>query len=272
MGTVKEELGWLPTSVWHITKCGDIDWNKFIDDKGDPIGKVKQPDGWYKHQKAYPYSSFNPLLAERIYRYWSEAGEHVLDPFAGRTTRGLVAIGMGRNYEGYEIAAQTYQDTIDKLDKFTKEWQPELLQHTQGQYKIHNDDGTELKHTADNSADCIVTCPPYWKLEVYEEAIGQLSRINSYQSFLYHIRNAAVNCQRCLKPGRYCVWVVGDFRLDNKLYSFHNDCINEFKYSGLQLWDIVINQLNSPMTIAAAQARRMMHTLKIHEYILVFKK
>lgn len=259
-------------SVWHITKSGDIDWGKFIHDTGDPMGGVRHPDDWYKGQKAYPYSTFNPLLAERVYRYWSEVGDNVLDPFAGRTTRGLVAMGMGRNYTGYEIASKTYQETIDKLKQFTEEWQPGLFQEAQGQYKIHNDDGTELKQTDNNSVDLIFSCPPYWKLELYEPAMGQLSRINSYASFIYRIRNAAINCQRCLKPGKYCIWVVADFRLEGKLYGFHSDCMNEFKRCGFQLWDVVVNQLNTPMTMAAAQAKRLKYTLKIHEYILVFKK
>ena len=269
MPTVKELIGWLPESVWHITK-GDY-WKRFIDDTGDPMGQVKKKG---ENGKAnYPYSVFNPLLAERVYRYWSEAEQDVLDPFAGRTTRGLVARVLCRNYEGYEIAPKTYELTRESLKGIEDQWQPDMFSPKKlGSWMLHNEDGTELKNTPDNSKDLIFTCPPYWKVERYEKCIDQLSQLNDYPVFLHRMRTCAANCYRVLKSGGYCVFVVNDFRFDGRFYPFHSDLIQSFEVSGLLFHDIIINRLNSPFVTGAGKAYELRRTLKIHEYIIVWRK
>ena len=263
MGTVKEVLGWLPESVWHITKVGSIDWRAFIKDRGDPRGVDKGE---------IPYSEFNPYLAERVYRYWAWPGAKVVDPFAGRTTRGLVAIGMGLDYEGYEVAPQTHKATCEQINQFANGWQPALGQSKLGSWVLHLEDGVEMKNTERGIADLVFTCPPYWRVEEYEQCIGQLSHIGDYSSFRQRIRETAVNCYQVLKPGGFCVWVVADFRFNGKFYPFHSDCIYDFASCGLDFWDIVINKLNSPYVTGAAVAKELKRTLKVHEYLLVWKK
>ncbi len=269
MPTVKELLGWLPESVWHLTK-GDY-WLRFIDDRGDPVGQVKKvgKDGYAD----YPFSVFNPVLAERVYRYWSEEGGNVLDPFAGRTTRGLVARVMGRNYEGYEVAPATYELTKKALVDIEGCWQPDMFSGKKlGTWQMNNSDGCTLADTPDGDKDLVFTCPPYWKVEKYEECPDQLSRIGDYQVFLEKMRVSGDNCRRVLKPGGYCVFVVADFRFDGKFFPYHSDMLQAFKSSGLSVHDIIVNRLNSPFVSGAQQAMDRRRTLKIHEYILVWRK
>ena len=272
MGTVKEELGWLPESIWHLTKNSDYNWGLFIKDKGDPAGMAKQKGS--EDKKEYPYSKFNPLLAERILRYWSQPDANVLDPFAGRTTRGIVSIVMGRNYEGYEVAPKTYEVTANDLKRVVNSWQPGLFGDSKiGNWDLHLADGTKLENTKDNSKDLILTCPPYFDVEIYEEAIGQLSRLGDYKTFLLKIRECAQNCYKKLKYNRYCVWVVADFRRQGRFIPFHSDIMEQFnKWTAFKPWDVVINRLNSPFVTGAAQAMEAKHSLKIHEFILVWKK
>jgi DNA modification methylase len=265
MPTVKEELGWLPESIWHLTK-GDY-WQRFFKDSRDPLGINQKRSSLYEG-----HTEFNPLLAERVYRYWSNEDDEVLDPFAGRTTRGLVARVMGRHYEGYEVAPLTFEETKQNLTGIEKCWQPSMFNQQLGKWQLWMSDGTILANTLDKSKDFIFTCPPYWKLEQYEQALDQLSQINDYSAFIECIKRCALNCYRVLKSGRFCVWVVNDFRLDGRFYPFHSDVIWAFRPSGLILHDIIINRLNSPVVMGAAQARRLKQTLKIHEYLLVWKK
>ena len=48
-------------------------------------------------------SVFDPVLCELMYSWFSDAGNHVLDPFAGGSVRGVVAGLMGRSYTGIEL-------------------------------------------------------------------------------------------------------------------------------------------------------------------------
>jgi len=266
MPTVKEQLGYLPESVWHLTKGGY--WGQFIKDSGDPLGEVKSGVN-----ADMPYSIFNPVLAERVYRYWSEEEGMVLDPFAGRTTRGLVARVLGRDYEGYEIAPKTFEQTKANLAGIEDCWQPDLFSNCQlGKWQLHNADGTILANTPDGSKDLVSTCPPYWKVEKYEQCIDQLSQINDYFVFLDRMKECGVNCYRVLKRGGFCCFVVADFRFNGRFYAFHADLIAQFDTSGLAIHDIIVNKLNSPFVTGAQQAFDTRRTLKIHEYIIVWRK
>lgn len=266
--TVKEKYGFLPKSVWRIDK-GDF-WKNFIKHTGEPTGENLRGTGGSFYEK---HSEFNPLLAQRIYLYWSEIGDTILDPFSGRTTRGLVARAMGRHYEGYEVAPSTYEETKSNLVTLESAWQPQLDGIKElGSFKLWNADGCQLKHSEWESADLIFTCPPYWNVELYEEAPYQLSRLTLYSDFLNKIKECARNCERVLKTGKYCVWVVGDFREKGKLINFHGDIIEAFKASSLKFHDIVVNELFSPNVRAAGNAEAQKYTIKLHEYILVWKK
>lgn len=48
-------------------------------------------------------SIFDPVLCEIVYRWFSGAGQHVLDPFAGGSVRGVVAGLLGRGYTGVDL-------------------------------------------------------------------------------------------------------------------------------------------------------------------------
>lgn len=51
-------------------------------------------------------SVFDPVLAELCVRWFSAPGWHVLDPFAGEATKGLVAAVLARDYTGIELRAE----------------------------------------------------------------------------------------------------------------------------------------------------------------------
>jgi len=196
--------------------------------------------------------------------YWSNPGELVVDPFAGRSTRAIVSIYLNRNYVGYEVGPKTYQDMLDKISRVPKS-------NDIGTAEIFLDDGCKMNQTKDEEAYLIFTCPPYHRLEKYESVENQLSDIKDYSKFLDRIRKCSENIFRVLKPGRFCVWVVADWRL-NGFKCFHKDSIDIFQDSGFILWDIIVNQVNTPFTFKLRDCYNNCYMLKSHEYILVFKK
>ena len=48
-------------------------------------------------------SSFNPVLAEVVYKWFAPEDAVVLDPFAGGMTRGAIAARMGLHYVGFDV-------------------------------------------------------------------------------------------------------------------------------------------------------------------------
>jgi len=265
---VKDKYGFLPTSVWHLKKDRKILGELVEDKKRKDIG-VRRDTGGVFDGKGIRFSYFNPVLAYRVLVYWSEKNDLVLDPFAGRSTRGIITLELGRKYYGYEIAPITYELTKKQLgEKRTTLFSPQI-----NEFEIFNSDGCGLKFTKDNSTDLIFTCPPYWKLERYESVKGQLSDCKTYEEFLEQMFVCFKNCFRVLKKGKFAIFVVNDFRLKGRFYLMHLDFIKLMEKVGFLPWDIVINKLNSPFLFAKiGECDEAKYTFKEHEYILVFKK
>jgi DNA modification methylase len=130
-----------------------------------------------------------------------------------------------------------------------------------------------MKSTPDESANLVMTCPPYGDIERYESAEGQLSDLRKYEDFCERIQVCGDNIERVLKPGGFAVWVCGDWRKDGKYIPFHSDTINMFTKSGLKLHDIIV--MKNDTIFAALQAGKCAskrYTAKVHEFVLVFRK
>lgn len=252
---VKEMMGFVPISVWNITK--DSKWIDEIRDTGEKKPKRKNTN---KFLPGLKYSSFNPSVAEAIIKYWSKKGDLIVDPFSGRSTRAFVALTLNRQYVGYEISNYALNQMMDNF-----------LIKSKG--TVYNADGCKLENTNDEEADLVFTCPPYFNLEKYESVPGQLSDIKHYNEFLERIDECLSNCYRVLKNNKYCIWVVGDFRLNKSVCTFHSDTINLGIKNGFSLHDIVIEQVRSPFAWCRVRENyRLGFTAKSHQYILIFKK
>mgnify|MGYP001558570757 CR=1 FL=1 len=252
--TVISQFGWLPMSVYKPKKA--LEWKGIIGDDGDHDTR-RSADA--KYLPGLRFSEFNPELAETVIRYWSLESDLVVDPFAGRATRGVVALQWKRMYQGYEVAPATFKETSPKVLELGG--------------ALECFDGCVMAHSPNQSADLIFTCPPYHQLERYEPAPAQLSEIRDYRKFLQRIEVLAKNCQRVLKPGKFLCWVVADWRADGNLVLFHVDSIQAFERWGFKVHDVVIVENVSPFAaLQAGKVAAKRYTSKIHEYLLVFRK
>ena len=255
--SVKDQFGFLPLSIIKPTKESKAKWkDAYLNDGDIEIRKVS--GGAIKELKM---SEFHAGVAENIVRFWSIPGAKIVDPFAGRATRAVIANKLGREYYGYEITPKTHRRVNEHFKKLG-------INPT-----VYLGDGTTLTKTPDNFADLIYTCPPYYNIEEYESVDRQLSDCNTYESFMGFIDSCAKNCFRVLKDGAFCVWVVADFRQNGKLIDFHGDTIQLFKKAGFNYHDIIIMENISPFaTLTTYQAACKRYAPKVHEYILVFRK
>ena len=262
MPTVKDKYGFFPGSVWDIKRGSAL--REAI---GDLHGEGTRRSEDAKYLPGLKYSSFNPDLAKRVIEYWSKKGNTIVDPFAGHSTRMLVAKLLNRNYIGFEVGPKAHSELMDSLEQR----QMGLLEE-KTKVDIRFEDGCIMSSLKSESADLIFTCPPYWNIEVYEEVANELSHCKDYDTFLSRIRWASSSCFRVLKPGKFMVWVVADFRKDG-FKVFHRDCLDIFEQSGFHIWDIVINVLHSALAWAQiGKCEQHRYTSKVHEYVLVAKK
>jgi site-specific DNA-methyltransferase (adenine-specific) len=74
---------------------------------------------------------------------------------------------------------------------------------------IQGDALEKLKELSDESIDCVVTSPPYWKLRNYNIA-GQIGLEKTYQEFIKNLCDIFDEVKRVLKLTGSCWVVIGD--------------------------------------------------------------
>lgn len=231
----------------------------------DPIGSSSQTQA-KKEGKKY-FSEFNPLIAENIINFWSDEGDIILDPFAGRT-RGIVAGLKHRIYIGFDISPIVCKATKEVInlgkDKFDIGFTP----------TIHCDDALNMINYNLPKVDLIFSCPPYHDLEEYESVPGQLSDIKDYHQFLVQIKKIMKLSLTKLKDNGFICLVVGDYRKNDKLINFDHDIVRIMDSLGVQLWDkIILQNINFGWAgIKFGHVKHKRITSKVTEYLLVFKK
>lgn len=258
---VIDQFGWNIQSIITPTASSKNDWSDAYLPSWESKRQIYDTAAENRLPKGVLMSEFHAGLCENIVHYWSMVGDTIVDPFAGRLTRAFVSQTLGRNYYGYDVSPETVKRVRHELDR-----------HELGA-TIYEEDGCEMKSTPNESANLVLTCPPYADIERYESAEGQLSDIRKYDEFCERIQVCGDNIERVLKPGGFAVWVCGDFRKDGEYKSFHSDTINMFKKSGLKLHDIIVMRNNTIFAaLQAGKCASKRYTAKVHEFILVFRK
>ena len=265
----KDYFGGIPTSVMKFDK--DKDLMEFIDDTDD-AGIVKggtataRGGGYAKNMR---YSIYNPTQAQFILKYYTEEGWDILDPFAGRGTRSLMSLRLGRNYYGIDSCEQTVAQNISKIkqNKFKNEWEIQL------------GDGTEpQKVYSDKVFDAVFTCPPYYNIEKYSGGAGDLSHMSDLE-FDEKIRIMFHNLKGMVKKSNYkekrfhpLIFTVGTVRRgDGGLLDMDFLFQTCAKEAGFVLHDKLITVNNAPG--AGFTFRRnwdYKFLCKTHETTLVF--
>jgi SAM-dependent methyltransferase len=250
---VRSRYGFLPTSVWHEDKNSAL--MAYVSDKlrGSATG-------------GNPLSEFNPTVADHIIRYWSEPNDWVLDPFAGRT-RALIAKTLGRNYVGFEISPSAHEQITSRLFG-----QKTIVPNGTLQVVVLGDCRRMAELEGKRQFDLVFSCPPYFDVEVYDEVPGELSHCGSYEAFLIEYEKIIAQAARLLKPGKFAVWVVNDWRRNGRWFDFHGDSIRAWLKAGLVQHDVVINVLDSASRMGIGGIALTKNVAKMHEYILIFRK
>lgn len=212
-------------------------------------------------------SIFDPVLCELAYRWFCPPGGRVLDPFAGGSVRGIVASKLGRRYIGIDLREEQVQANHEQATAICDDAPDDVRP-----VWITGDSRGLPTLIGGVAADLIFSCPPYGDLEVYSDDPLDLSTLD-YPSFRQAYTEIVGHAVGFLKPDRFAVFVVGDFRDREGMYrNFPAHTIEAFEAAGCRLYNeaILVTALGSLPIRVGRQFTTARKLGKTHQNVLVF--
>ncbi len=211
-------------------------------------------------------SIFDPVLCELMYRWFCPNNGKILDPFAGESTKGIVAACLGYSYTGIELRKEQIKANQTQAKKIGLK--PRWIRG----------DANSINKLIDkkDKYDFVLTSPPYFNLEVYSKKSKDGSTIQTYKEFMEWYFFIFKKMVRHLRKNRFLVVKVGEIR-DKKTGAYHNfvgDNISCFLDLGLVYYNeiILVTAIGSLPVRAGRQFASGRKIGKTHQNILVFYK
>lgn len=154
-------------------------------------------------------SVFDPVLTELLYRWFCPPGGSVLDPFAGGSVRGIVASRLGLDYTGIDLSER---QVVENYRQAAGMRAAGHLTGPEPRWIVGDARGLLRLLEGETKFDMVMTCPPYFDLEVYSDDPKDLSRASNYEQFDIAHRQIIKDAVATLKDNRFCAYVVGNIR------------------------------------------------------------
>lgn len=190
----------------------------------------------------------------RLIRFFTKAGEMVLDPFVGVGSTLKAAALEGRSGIGIELNRRYAKLAQERL---SSEVDPAIL-YANPQRVIRGDARTALPKLPKSSVKLVVTSPPYWNIlhkkdhkakqervahdldTQYSDDPADLGNIPEYSDFVQELADVLALTRSCLTDGGHLCLVVGDFRHKSNYFMFHADIAREMERRGFTLKGVKI--------------------------------
>jgi DNA modification methylase len=213
-------------------------------------------------------STYDPVLAEVLIRWFSPEKGTILDPFAGDLAPGLVAQELGRNFLGVELRKEQVEENQKAVDARKATGNAKYIQGA-------SQDALEF-FSRDLKFDFLFSCPPYADLEVYSKDPRDLSRMD-YPKFCGALRNVFAQAFKLLTLDSFACITIGEVREKNEAGYYHGlvaDTVKAMQEAGFKFYNelIFISPLGSMPLRAARPFEGSRKCLKAHQNVLVFVK
>ena len=216
-------------------------------------------------------STFDPVLCEILYEWFSKERSVILDPFAGGSVRGIVANALGRDYVGIDLSTLQVEENRKQLEQYAKSYK------LNGETKWIIGDSTNILRIAEDSKfDMLFTCPPYYNLEKYSTDKRDLSNQLTYEDFIGLYELILNRTYPLLKENSFAVIVVSEIRnpKTGAYYGFVADTIRIMVEAGYSYYNELIleNNIGSLPIRAPKYFEQSRKIGRHHQNILVFYK
>lgn len=236
--------------------------------------------------KAQHPATFAESDVIRLIRFFTKAGQRVLDPFVGSGSTLVACAQCGRSGTGIELV----EYWADVARKRIQECESNAGPNSVRQEVITGDAREAMRSLPDEHFHFIVTSPPYWmilrkdkdhKVKAERKAKGlktrysdyadDLGNCESYGQFLEELGKVFAECSRVLKPRRYMAVIVSDFRHKSKFVAYHADISRLVESVGFSLEGITILVQDSKNLYPYGIPHAFVSNIH-HQYVLVFRK
>lgn len=208
-------------------------------------------------------SIFNPIVVIYILNLYAPKEGICYDPFAGGGTRAIVVTKFGLDYVGVELRQEEVDAVYDRC------------KYNEVNPKIICASSIDVPQIKNNSADFLITCPPYWNLEQYKGGEEDMSMAGTYEKFLSMLEKSIKESYRILKNGSLSCWVVGLFRnKKGELLALNHDIAWLHREVGFVFKEeIILNMKNTGAVQRIGNFDKgKQFLIRTHEYCLIFKK
>jgi DNA modification methylase len=252
----KEKLQWEPenfkleaTTLWNFPNRGD----------------------WAVHQGDYR-GNWAPQVVRNLLLRYSAKGDLVLDPFVGGGTTLIECWLLGRNGIGIDINPEAIAITKCRLNEMEEAAKKMHYRLPKVKIKVRKGDARNLHYIEPNSIDLICAHPPYADAIQYTLGEkGDFSCIHDINNFCDEIEEVARNLYLRLKPGKFCVVMIGDIRRNGAIVPLGFLVMDRFFRAGFKLQEIIVKTQHHEMASIFYLKNRDMLRIA-HEYIFVFLK
>lgn len=210
-------------------------------------------------------SSFDPVLCEMMYRWFSPPGGMIFDPFAGGPTRGVVAGKLGRNYLGIDLRQEQIDHNVSQLKV--------ICPLSDVRWVRGDSQNLDSLVQLDRPADLVFSCPPYGSLEQYCDDPLDLSNM-TIEGFEGAYRNIISKACGLLARDRFAAFVVGNYRVRDALVDLVGMTVRAFEAAGLSYYNqfILVNPVATLRFRLANQFDASRKAGNRHQHVLVFVK
>jgi DNA modification methylase len=221
----------------------------------------------------------------RLIRFFTKAGDWVLDPFLGSGSTLVACKQAGRNGLGIEVTHKWVRIAEQRLYST-----PSFLDEPVSVEVQEGDALSVLKELPNRRFSMVLTSPPYWGVlnkkadhKVKHERLRKglatnysnskldLGNVPTYEKFLSALKEILAECRRVLKPGGYAAFVVSDFRDKDKFYLFHADIARTLERAKFQLAGITILVQDAKTLYPYGMPHAFVSNIH-HQYVVVARK
>lgn len=224
-----------------------------------------QRGDWATHDAKWR-GNWSPYIPRNLMLRYSQAGDWVLDQFAGGGTTLVEAKLLNRNIIGIDVNDIAIERCQEKI-AFEYEG-------ADGRVEIRKGDARHLDFIKDSSIDFICTHPPYADIIRYSEDVeADISRMN-LKDFLHEMESVAAESYRVLKENKFCAILMGDTRKKGNMIPMSFEVMQIFQKAGFTLKEIIIKEQHNCRATGYWKTKSIKYNFLLiaHEYLFVFRK